>query len=296
MIPPHLAAPARHCTFGQAAVEIPPCASAVHRSSRGALFLAFVCGCACEACAGPGGAGPRRMSMDAAIEEVDPEEAHREALMRHLTTLNKDKNGILKMITKNSKGFLKSMHEIKNYASPPEVLIKVMVALFVLLDTSGFEEYLGEDYDKYPNPSTKVWIFTRGHIIVQCRHPNSILRMLAKGCKGKAMSDESVENVEKERLVMKGVESWISDVEMSAVERASQVGPIMLKWVRLTLHQAKVESELGTIENTYIVEKRRKKAKDDWKALGVNFMGLGAMGKDSEAPKWKRKAGNSVSD
>eukprot|EP00854_Cymbomonas_tetramitiformis_P017857 gene17857-21263_t len=229
------------------------------------------------------------MSMDAAIEEVDPEEAHREALMRHLTTLNKDKNGILKMITKNSKGFLKSMHEIKNYASPPEVLIKVMVALFVLLDTSGFEEYLGEDYDKYPNPSTKVWIFTRGHIIVQCRHPNSILRMLAKGCKGKAMSDESVENVEKE-------------VDFGALEAAlvPQDFGLISKWFMaadlVVCHKAKVESELGTIENTYIVEKRRKKAKDDWKALGVNFMGLGAMGKDSEAPKWKRKAGNSVSD
>lgn len=235
----------------------------------------------------------QKMSIDAAIEEVDPEEAHREVLMRHLTALNKDKNGIFKMINKNRKGFLKSMHEIKNYASPPEVLVKVMVALFVLLDTPGFEEYLGEDYDKYPNPSTKVWTFTRGHIIVQSRHPNSILRLLGKGCKGKSMSNGG--DAEKEK-VMKGVESWISDVEMSAVERASQVGTVMLKWVKLTLHQAKLESELGTIENTYIVEKRRKKAKDDWKALGVHLMGLGAMGKDSAAPKWRGKASKSGSD
>ncbi|KAK3258719.1 hypothetical protein CYMTET_32246 [Cymbomonas tetramitiformis] len=78
-------------------------------------------------------------SMDS-TEEVtieDPDAAHREMLMRKLTALNKDKLALLKLL--QSSRTLKALQEIKSYSKPPEVLVRVMVSLFVLLEVNGFE-------------------------------------------------------------------------------------------------------------------------------------------------------------
>ncbi|KAK3258722.1 hypothetical protein CYMTET_32249 [Cymbomonas tetramitiformis] len=109
--------------------------------------------------------------------------------------------------------------------------------------------------------------------------------MLSKATKQKTISDLNDDSKQK---VIDAANTIMSPCDKEACARASSVGLIVLQWVTCAIKQANIEVELSRIETTHIEQKRRVKAKDDWKILGVNFLGLGAMVNNGATRKWGR--------
>ncbi|KAK3254388.1 hypothetical protein CYMTET_36396 [Cymbomonas tetramitiformis] len=128
------------------------------------------------------------------VSEHDPLADKRAKMGELLTKINVEKRQLMQGMMKNEKKMYSALQEIKGYANPPVVLVRVLVSLFVILRVEGFEAHLGEDLKGFPDsPSPKLWKFTQGNIQLSQRHPNNLLRLLSQATKAQVMEDMKVD-------------------------------------------------------------------------------------------------------
>ncbi|KAK3285333.1 hypothetical protein CYMTET_7066 [Cymbomonas tetramitiformis] len=159
-----------------------------------------------------------------------------------LTKINVEKRQLMQGMMKNEKKMYSALQEIKGYANPPVVLVRVLVSLFVILRVEGFEAHLGEDLKGFPDsPSPKLWKFTQGNIQLSQRHPNNLLRLLSQATKAQVMEDMKVDALQ---LYIDAAHHIMEPVERDAVHRASSIAVRLLDWINIGIKQANIEMEL----------------------------------------------------
>ncbi|KAK3244610.1 hypothetical protein CYMTET_45783 [Cymbomonas tetramitiformis] len=193
----------------------------------------------------------------------DENEARRERQMRRLTILGTQKQQLFDTLMLESRKVTLLLQEIKHYHQPPEVLVRVMVALFVMLDCKGFQEFLGPSKCEFPEDWRRLWKFTRGSIQLSERHPNNLLRLLRVATREKSVQSIDIKHIQ---VVVKFAAS-ISDVKRDVVAKASSIAPMLLDWVDVAVKQAHLEIELCKEEQNFLAMVKKKKAKQAWSTL-----------------------------
>ncbi|KAK3261858.1 hypothetical protein CYMTET_29256 [Cymbomonas tetramitiformis] len=244
--------------------------------------------------------GMEKAAMTAANQATAPmpdneHDKGREELMRLLTNLNKMKADLYKNMLKNREKIQSHLHEIKNYSKPPEVMVRVMTTLYVLMKNNDvkarpmphhilgcaqdFVPYLGQELYNFPKDEKdlmKLWKFVRGNIQLSQRHPNNILRMLYQATKERALGD-SGNQLKKAQI--KAVEKLMDTVDDEKIAKASSVGSMISEFIKLGIKQAQVELKLMAMEADDIQHKRRVRAKEEWNKLSSALFGAGNLSK-----------------
>ncbi|KAK3270548.1 hypothetical protein CYMTET_21059 [Cymbomonas tetramitiformis] len=189
-------------------------------------------------------------ALEANPVEMDSKEVKdtgRVEAMRMMTQIKTMKAAMIKKIGKNPKIMTQQLQEIKNYTKPPDIVIRVLTALFILLSTEGFEAHLGSALKKFPADPKKLWAFTKSHIQLSQRHPNNFLRRLKEASKEHGHGKKDAQQCQR---IMDAALTLLDPVERSECERASKVSSLLLDWIQIAIKELQLDGKLAETDSS----------------------------------------------